>query len=166
MISVQDEADHDAADEAAILVMTPGGAEAILNELQVTMEGLIAVIEEETRLIRSGALLKAAEMEAEKSRLSGAYMRVRSRVKANAVALARHAPDAVQAMRGRHEEFAALLRVNLAVLATAREVAEDIVRNVSVAVGRHTAPKTYGQHPGQAANAYAGARGIAVDRSL
>lgn len=153
-------------DTAEILVMTPGGAESILAELEVTMEGLIALIEEETRLVRAGALAQAADMQKEKSELAAAYMRIRTRVKANAVAIARHAPEAAETMRKRHAVFADLLRVNLAVLATAREVAEDILKNVSEAVGRQSGPRTYGPASTVRPAAGAGARGIALDRSL
>jgi hypothetical protein len=69
-------------------------------------------------------------------------------------------------MRRRHEEFAALLKINLAVLATAREVAEDIVRGVSEAVGRAAGPRTYGPTSGVRHPTATGARGIAIDRSL
>jgi len=151
-------------ENAEILVMTPAGAESVLSELQVVMEGLIAVIEEETRLVRAGLLMRASEIEPEKAKLAAAYVRIRTRVKANSVALARHAPAAVEAMRRRHSEFADLLKINLAVLATAREVAEDIVRNVSDAVGRQAAPRTYGPNSAVKSAAVAGARGIALDR--
>lgn len=153
-------------DNPDILVMTPAAAESLLAELEVTMEGLIAIIEEETRLVRAGALVQASEIEPQKSELAAAYVRIRRRIKANAVALARHAPEAVDAMRGRHAVFADLLKMNLAVLATAREVAEDIVRNVSQAVGQQAGPRTYGPTSMQRPAAATGARGIAVDRSL
>ncbi|MBT9290603.1 flagellar protein FlgN [Prosthecodimorpha staleyi] len=149
-----------------ILVMTPAAAESILAELSDTMEGLIGAIEEETRLVRAGALIKASEIEPEKSRLAAAYVRIRGRVKTNSVALARHAPAAVEALRRRHGEFADLLKTNLAVLATAREVAEDILRNVSESVGRQAGPRTYGPGSTVRPAAQVGARGIALDRSL
>lgn len=151
-------------DEAEILVMTAAGAEAILNELSIVMEGLIATIEEETRLVRAGALVRASEVGPEKTRLAAAYVRIRGRVKANAVALSRHAPEAVDAARRRHAEFSELLRINLSVLATAREVAEDIVRNVSEAVGRQTGPRTYGPNSAVRPAVVAAAKGIALDR--
>ncbi|MEJ1160983.1 flagellar protein FlgN [Prosthecomicrobium sp. N25] len=153
-------------DNAEILVMTPAGAESILAELDATMDGLIGVIEEETRLVRAGALLQAGDMAIDKSRLAAAYVRIRSRVKANSVALARHAPAAVEAMRAKHALFAELLKVNLAVLATARDVAEDIVRNVSDAVGRQAGPRTYGPGSTVRPSAETGARGLALDRNL
>jgi hypothetical protein len=153
-------------DNAEILVMTRAGAESILAELEATMDGLIGVIEEETRLVRVGALLQAGTVEPQKSKLAAAYVRIRTRVKANSVALARHAPEAVAAMQRKHAEFAELLKINLAVLATAREVAEDIIRNVSETVGRQQGPRTYGPASTVRPATATGARGIALDRNL
>lgn len=148
------------------LIGTAEAAEALVDEVIGALGELEAVIREETRLVRSGLLFAAAEMEAEKTRTSGVYMRLRARVKANSVALGRLCAPRVEDLRRHHQDFTGLLRENLAVLAIAREVSEDLVRTVSEAVGKHTAPRTYGRDAASAVPALSGARGIAIDRRL
>ena len=148
------------------LIATATAADALIDEVVGVLGELEVVIREETRLVRAGLLFAAADLEPEKTRVSGAYLRLRARLKANSVALGRLSAARVEELRRHHEDFNQLLRENLAVLAIAREVSEDLVRTVSEAVGKRTAPRTYGRDAASAAPALAGARGIAVDRRL
>ncbi len=143
-----------------------GAAEALIDEVIGALGELEAAIREETRLIRAGLLFAAAELDAEKSRATAVYLRLRARMKANTLALGRLCGPRVEDLRRHHQDFTALLRENLAVLAIAREVSEDLVRTVADAVGRHAAPRTYGRDAGAAMDRTGGARGIAVDRRL
>lgn len=146
-----------------------GGAEgalALIAEVDAALAAIEAAIHEETRLVRMGALFAAGELEAEKTRTTAVYLRLRARVKTNSLALGRLCPDEVEALRLRHDGFTALLRENLAVLAIAREVSEDLVRTVSEAVGKRAAPRVYGRDAGATIDRTGGARGIALDRSL
>lgn len=145
-------------------MLTPAAAESLLIELEATMDGLISVIEAETQLVRAGALFEAGEFGHEKERLSASYLQVREKVKAETVALAAHMPEAVEALRARHATFGEVLRMNLMALATARDLAEDILRNVSEAVGKRSAPRTYGPAHSVRTTAPAAAHGIAVNR--
>ncbi len=147
-------------------ITTPEAANALIDEVTAALGDLETVIGEETRRIRSGLLFAAAELEPEKSRAMAVYLRLRTRVKTQSVALGRLCNDRVRALRARHEAFAVLLRENLTVLAIAREVSEDLVRSVSEAAGKHTAPRTYGRDAGYAAGRLPGARGLAIDRRL
>ncbi len=52
-------------------------------------------------------------------------------------------PEALDALRQRHESFRANLRTNLTVLATSHAVAEGIIRGVSGELARKQAPSTY-----------------------
>ncbi|MDK9696705.1 MAG: flagellar protein FlgN [Siculibacillus sp.] len=152
--------------ETEPLIGTAAAGEALIEEVTAVIDELEGVIREETRLVREGLLFAAADLEAEKNRVSGAYLRLRARLKANTVVLGRLCATRVEELRRRHEVFTALLRENLAVLAIAREVSEDLVRTVSDAVGKRAAPRTYGRDAGTGGSALAGARGIAVDRRL
>lgn len=148
------------------LIATPEAAEALLAQLDAAMAALTAIVAEETRLVKMGALIAASELTPEKSARAADYIRLRDRVSRNRVGLATFAPQHVEVVRRQHGEFASLLKVNLAVLATARDVAEDIVRNVSEAVGKTTGPATYGRSAAQRPATVISARGIAVDRAL
>ena len=147
------------------LIGTAAAGEALVEEVVAAIDALEEVIREETRLVRAGLLFAAADLEQRKTAAAGIYLRLRARVKANSVVLGRLCAPRVEDLRRHHERFTALLRENLAVLAIAREVSEDLVRTVSESVGRRTAPRTYGRDAATAAAA-AGARGIAVDRRL
>jgi hypothetical protein len=75
-------------------------------------------------------------------------------------------PDETAALLKRHELFRSEVQINLAVLDTARDVAEDILRTVATEVGRADAPAVYSRS-GHTQTAYVvGARGVAVNRSL
>jgi hypothetical protein len=146
-------------------IAPPGGdAEILLQDVSEAVEGLVALIEEETRLVRIGALFAASDLQAEKSRLSAKYVRLRFKVRENALALGDLPPDQIRRLSERHEAFAHMLRVNMAVLATARDVAEDIIRNVAVEIGKSRAPNTYGPQSRFRKRSVSSARGIAVDR--
>jgi hypothetical protein len=52
--------------------------------------------------------------------------------------------EALADLNRKHEEFRALLQINLTVLATAHAVSEGIMRGVSDELARKAAPSTYG----------------------
>ncbi|MFN3132949.1 flagellar protein FlgN [Roseibium sp.] len=142
-------------------------AENFCSALSGTMEALLSVIEMETDLVRAGKLKEAGELQADKARLIHEYTRGMMSAKDHAVALGNLAPAATKSLRRQHGEFQPVLRINLAVLATAREVTNNIVTSVAKAVGAKnaTAPTTYGR-TGASPNGPQSAQGIAVNQSL
>ncbi|MCY1705715.1 flagellar protein FlgN [Pannonibacter sp. SL95] len=140
-------------------------AENFCNAVRRTMERLLEVVEQETELVREGQLRAAGELQGEKAVLIHHYTQGVLYAKEHSVALGNLAPAAVQGLRRQHAEFQPVLRINLAVLATAREVTNSIVSTVARAVGAKQRTTTYG--PGGAAPVAARpAEGIAVNRSL
>ncbi len=152
--------------ETEPLIGTAAAGDALADEVVAALDELESVILEETRLVREGLLFAAADLEPRKSAASATYLRLRARLKPNSVVLGRLCAPRVDELRRRHEGINALLRENLAVLAIAREVSEDLVRTVSEAVGKRTAPRTYGRDAATGTAAATSARGIAVDRRL
>jgi hypothetical protein len=148
------------------LIGNLGAAESLVHDVSNALEGLVSLIEQETKLVRMGALFAASDLQEEKRRLATAYVKLRFKVRDNAVAIGHLPPDTIRELARQHETFAELLRMNLAVLATAREVAEDIVRNVAKAVGKHNAPSTYNPAMRIQKNSNSSARGIALDKNL
>lgn len=142
-------------------------AENFCSALSGTMEALLSVIEMETDLVRAGKLKAAGELQADKARLIHEYTRGMMTAKDHAVALGNLAPAATQALRRQHGEFQPVLRINLAVLSTARDVANSIVATVAKVAGAKnaSAPTTYGRN-GSAPTGPQSARGIAVNQSL
>ncbi|AXS42658.1 flagellar protein FlgN [Breoghania sp. L-A4] len=129
------------------------------------MNSLLMAIEEETALVRAGKLSEAGDLQPRKADLMQTYIAMMNRTRSNSVALGNLAPDAVTALRSRHSEFQAVLKINLAVLSTAREVAEGLVRTVAKCVGTIQPPKTYGRAGSPPAGPVS-AHGISVNRSL
>ena len=137
--------------------------EAICAELETAMTIVIKLIEEETALIRAGRLFAAGELEARKTQAAQRYLSVTERARAIGPALEQAAPVAVDRLRRRHDSFKPLLQFNLAVLATAKAVSENLVRAVADGVALASRPRHYGA-AGTIAPRRAAA--IAVDRSL
>lgn len=144
---------------------TPAEANQFCSALSSTMEGLLRVIETETALVRDGKLREAGSLQPEKAKLIHEYTRGMMCAKDNSIALGNLAPAAAQNLKRQHAEFQPLLRINLAVLATAREVANSIVASVAKAVGAQNKSTTYGPTGGQP-QAPRPASGIAINRSL
>ncbi len=142
-------------------------AENFCGALSSTMEALLSVIEMETDLVRSGKLREAGELQGDKAWLIHEYTRGMMTAKEHAVSLGNMAPASTQALRRQHGEFQPVLRINLAVLSTARDVASSIVSTVAKVAGAKnaTAPTTYGSD-GSAPTGPQSARGIAINRAL
>ena len=142
-------------------------AEQFCSALSGTMEALLSVIEMETDLVRAGKLREAGELQPDKARLIHEYTRGMMTAKEHAVALGNLSPASTQSLRRQPAEFQPVLRINLAVLSTAREVASNIVASVAKAAGAKNAnaPTTYGRN-GSAPVGPQSARGIAVNQSL
>ena len=121
-----------------------GEAEKVIGRLESIMDSLLATIEEETALVRAGRLNDATALEAAKAELARHYAADSERVKISKEFLTNALPDALEALRKRHDTFHALLQTNLTVLATAHAVSEGIIRGVSGELARKQVPQTYG----------------------
>ncbi len=134
-----------AAHAGAILpIASLGEAEHAIANLERIMDSLLATVEEETALVRGGKVNEAAKLGSAKSELAGVYLPETERLKASKNFVQHNIPDALAALRRKHESFHALLQINLTVLATAHAVSEGIVRSVSDEINRTQVPQTYG----------------------
>jgi hypothetical protein len=127
-----------------IRVADPAGATALAAEALAVMTELEGVLARETEHVRAGRLREGLADDARKAELSARYMRSVAALKANAVALARFAPNEVLGLKAAHARFAATVETNQTVLATARTVSEGLIRGLSDALRRETTPQTYG----------------------
>jgi hypothetical protein len=125
-------------------VASPGEAEALIRHLLDVMDALLGTVEEETELVRAGKLNEASKLEPTKAELSRMYVADTTRIKASQVYLVRTTPGMIDDLRQRHDEFRALLQMNLTVLATAHAVSESIMRGVSNELARKATPQAYG----------------------
>jgi hypothetical protein len=133
----------------------------------MVMEGLVAVVQEETDLIRQGRLAAAAKLQEAKGDLTRLYIADTIRLRASQSELPRFLPaDKLAALRQGHDTFRALLQINLTVLATAHAVSEGIVRGVSGEMARKAAPQTYGASGRSVAPPQSAAQPLALSRML
>ncbi len=148
---------------------------ALIDEMPATelcqralsvLEALVAVMNEETTLLRTGQMRNAGAVSARKTELAQDYVSLVRSIQRQTARLLREAPDDVRRLRAGHERLATQMAENLKVLATARSVTETILTDVAEAVGQGARPKTYGA-AGQPMEAPKdAARGIAINRSL
>jgi hypothetical protein len=141
-------------------------ARKMLSNLLTVMDALVATVEQETDLVRCGQLSHASELEKTKSELASRYLADSARMKANAPALAQDFPKAAEMLRQRHEQFRALLQINLAVLATAHAVSEGIIRGAAGELARRNGPQTYGASGREVGTSPRSAAPVAVSRTL
>jgi hypothetical protein len=130
--------------EALRPVASPAEAEALIKHLLDVMDALLGTVEEETELVRAGKLNEASKLEPTKAELSRMYIADTARIKASQGYLVRTTPEMIDDLRQRHDEFRALLQMNLTVLATAHAVSESIMRGVSHELARKATPQAYG----------------------
>jgi hypothetical protein len=125
-------------------VTSAAEAEQLIRHLLDVMDALLGTVQEETELVRASRLTEAAALEAAKAELSRMYISDAARVRANQDYLAQAARASLDDLRARHNQFRAVLQMNLTVLATAHAVSESIMRGVSDELARKATPQAYG----------------------
>jgi hypothetical protein len=131
-----------------------------------TLDALVSIMNEETTMLRAGRIREAGTLTAEKTRLAQDYVGLARSIQRQSARLQREAPDAVQRLRNGHERLATQMAENLRVIATARDVTDDILSDVARTVGQASRAETYSASGELPAAASPSARGIAVNRSL
>jgi hypothetical protein len=141
-------------------------AHALVSHFSDVMDTLLAFIDDETKLVRAGRLSEVATLEPRKAELSRLYIADSERLKASKPFLADTLPDLLAALRERHDNFRALLQVNLTVLATAHAVSEGIMRGVSDEMTKRASPQVYGASGRAVAPSPRHAQPLTVSRML
>jgi hypothetical protein len=151
---------------AAAGAVNAAEAGLLLKHLGEVMDALLALVEEETKLVRAGRLTEATRLEPSKLELANLYLADVERLKNSQAFLTKAMPDELAALRKRHDMFRALLQMNLTVLATAHAVSEGIMRGVSGELARKATPQGYGASGQRATPAASGLQPLAVSRVL
>ena len=128
------------------------------------LDQLVAIMNEETTLLRAGRLKDASVLAGEKTTLAQDYVGLVRSIQRQTGRLLKEAPNEVRQLRSGHERLATQMAENLRALSTAKAVTENILTDVAQAVGQASQPRTYGAGGQMAATAPA-ARGIAVNRA-
>lgn len=105
-------------------------------DLIETVDALITVLNEETRLVRAAKLSEAATLSGEKSLASERYIKAHGVLRGADSPFSALASDEVGHLRERHQALETAISQNLAVLATARTVSETLIHSVSDIVAR------------------------------
>lgn len=140
-------------------------AERLIASVLGTMSDLEKVLSNETAHVRVGRIRDGLAEEARKSELATAYMRGLETVKANAIALARFAPEGVEKLKTAHAGFTRIVEANQIVLATARAVSESLIKGVAEEMNRLSRPQGYGPAGPQSARPQNSAP-LVISRSL
>jgi hypothetical protein len=147
-------------------VTTAADANKLATHYIEVMDALVDVIQQETALVRAGRLADATALEPTKTELARLYIADTLRLRANQAQLADISPQVMPDVIRHHNNFRALLQINLTVLATAHAVSEGIVRGVSGELTRKAAPQTYGASGRANAPGPRAATPLAVSRVL
>lgn len=127
-------------------------ASRLLSGTLAAMSALEGVLEAEAAHIAAGRLRAGLADAAGKSEIAAAYLLGLQSCKANVVALARFAPDLLAAFRAAQARFMASVERNQSVIATARAVAEGLVKSLAAEVERSKQVGGYGRPPIQGAS--------------
>jgi hypothetical protein len=141
-------------------------ARALADEMVSVMSELIAVIEQETELVRAGKLREGMAFGPRKTELSRYYVATVGRLKASQNFMKQTTPELLATLHRHHDTFRAMLQVNLTVLATAHAISEKIVRGVNAEVQRKNIPSTYTAGGRRAAPGARHLTPLAVSRTL
>jgi hypothetical protein len=125
-------------------IATREEADRFLAAFADTMGELERVLEHETRELSAGRIRSGLSQEERKGALAAGYLQGLEHARANAVAIARLAPEAASRLKEAHHGFRAALERNQAVLATARAVSEGLVKGVAEEMAKRTRPAGYG----------------------
>lgn len=147
-------------------VATAQQARGLAEEMMDVMSQLLAIVEQETKLVRAGKVREAMQLEPQKTALTGRYVTAVEALRVAQRPLSQVAPDLLASLKRHHETFRAMLQINLTVLATAHAVSEGIVRGVNAEVQRRNMPNAYTAAGQRAAPSPRQVRPLAVSRSL
>lgn len=130
------------------------------------LDELVAIMNQETTLLRAGRMREAGVLTADKTRLAQDYVSLARSVQRQIERLKREAPNEMKLLRNRHERLATQMADNLRVIATARTLTENLLTDVANSAGQAARTRTYGATGEIGADSKHAARGIAVNRAL
>jgi hypothetical protein len=156
--------EHSPADR--LRVITGPEAEGLAQAALDALDALEPLIAEETAQLREGHVRHALTLQTAKAEAAARYQRALQDVKANIIALGRFMPPSLALLRRRHEAFAELMQLNMAVLGTTRTVSESLIRELAAEVGQGRQPQGYGAFGQQTAAYRPQATPLAVSKTM
>jgi flagellar biosynthesis/type III secretory pathway chaperone len=153
-----------AAERLAELDNLPG--RDLVARVETTLNALVAVMNQETTMLRAGRVKDAGQLTSDKTRLAQDYVGLSRSVQRQLFRLRDEVPDDLARLRAGHERLATQMAENLRVIATAKDVTESVLTEVAETMGAQARTKTYGAGGAVQSTAGGHARGIAINRAL
>ncbi|RUT33135.1 hypothetical protein EMQ25_08410 [Arsenicitalea aurantiaca] len=153
-----------AADRLAALDALP--ADTLCTRAEHALKALVEVMNEETTLLRAGHFRRASALTPTKAQYAQDYVGFSRAIQRQLGRLRREAPDRLATLQTGHERLALQMAENLRVIATARNVTEDLLGDVARTVGAQARTRTYGARGTVGSDPAQPARGIAINRAL
>ena len=119
-------------------------AKALLVDLRATAAELLAVVAQETELVRASRIREAGPLERKKAEIGHRYAGLLAILRANASFTKKAVPADLRQFQRENALLQTELDSNLAILATAHAVAEGIIRGAAAAAATKQAPSVYG----------------------
>jgi DNA anti-recombination protein RmuC len=141
-------------------------AEELCARAETALQALVNIMNEETTLLRAGHFRQAGALTAEKTQLAQDYVGFARSVQRQTERLRADAPHAMERLQQGHESLATQMADNLRVIATARNVAQDLLTDVAEVVGQSSRTRTYDRKGEIGSPKPTSARGISINRAL
>lgn len=141
-------------------------ATELCRRAEAALASLVDVMNQETTALRAGRYKQAAQLTPLKAQLGQDYVTLARAVQHEGGRLAIEAPEALTHLQGLHGSFATQMAENLRVLATVRNVTEDLLSDVAKSVGAAEAPNTYQRPANGRSTDRAPAKGLTINRAL
>lgn len=132
---------------------------------EAALTRLVDVMNRETVMLRTGQWRAAENVTAEKAQLAQDYVVIARAVQRSGPRINAEAPHLVERLKSLHERFATQMAENLRVLATSRDVTENLLSDVAQQVAKANQPQTYAP-AGQVQRPVPSTPGLSINRSL
>lgn len=140
-------------------------ARAACDRLIDLLTELVDTVAQESRHVRNGHYDAAADIAPRKGELASAYMSDMTKFRDNIEQLEGLDPERIGDVRNTHDKLKAELQINLAVLATARQVSENLIKSAAEAAGVEAGSGQYGRG-GSVSQPSDHAKGIALNSEI
>lgn len=139
-------------------------AAAFAEQVHGLLVALTQNLRRETEALRRGAYVDGLGDAETRAELVHAYRQAFETLRANAQSLSRFIPVKLDELRRLHAEFQKELQRNLAALATARSISEQLLGRLAEQAAAASRPRTYGADAMMSRRS--GPATLSVDRSL
>lgn len=139
----------------------------LVNRTGDVLAKLVEIMDAETNLLHAHRYTQAGQLSAEKTQLAQDYVGLARAVQRRLPQLEADVPEHVARLKRGHDSLVTQMAENLRVIATSRDVTENLLADVATSVAGQERARTYDQtgmvlDPSE----LNGARGIAVNRAL